>query len=808
MSEKPQINISVRRLVEFLLRNGDITEGMEVRDTLESMQAGSRIHKKIQKSGGVNYHAEVPLCVSVDMGDYDLVVSGRADGIIYHEKSSSNKLSEIDHSLSAYTFDKGFFPHIKKTDKIEIDEIKGTYQDLRFKKEPELLHLAQAKCYGFIFLCANGLDSCDITITYCNLETEIIKKFTKTYSREELTLFFMGLVDSYKRWSDFSYYFSLEKINAIHGLKFPYSYRPGQFDLMAAIYRSIVQNGLLFMMAPTGTGKTLSTIYPAVMSMGEGLCERIFYLTAKTMTARNAISAFELLAGNGYRGKTVALTSKEKMCINQTVECDPEKCPYAKGHFDRINDALYELLNQKDIFSREVITEKGKKAVVCPYLLEYDLCDWCDNIIGDFNYVFDPKAYLKRFFAAENSENYVLLIDEAHNLPERGRKMFSASIDTSLLAKAKKPIPKVFSKLKSKISSVQRAMKDSFEGRGEADFIVSELNILMPKLLRLKRALDEFLDDSKNRYEGIESLRELYFDVSFFLEVYEELDDNYVIKVHFSEKYTEVTLFCIDPSKRLQQKLSMARSSVLFSATLLPFHYYRSLSCTVEKPFSIYAKSLFDPKNRLIVAGTGVTSVYKKRSEKMYEDYAAYIRKITSVKKGNYMVFVPSYAIMSEISGRLSTLECDVLCQTQDMGEEDRDLFLTEFKKVREKSLVAFCIAGGIFGEGIDLTGDLLIGVIIAGLPLPQVSFEQKILSDYFDRKYGEGFNYAYLYPAVNKVLQSAGRLIRTETDRGIIALLDDRYTRPDVRSLFPKEWDEITSVTIENVEEVLKQFW
>lgn len=350
-------------------------------------------------------------------------------------------------------------------------------------------------------------------------------------------------------------------------------------------------------------------------------------------------------------------------------------------------------------------------------------------------------------------------------------------------------------------------MKDSFEGRG-GDFIVSELNLLMPKLLRLKSALDEFLDDSKNRYEGIESLRELYFDVSFFLEVYEELDDNYVIKVHFSEKYTEVTLFCIDPSKRLQQKLSMARSSVLFSATLLPFHYYRSLSCTVEKPFSIYAKSLFDPKNRLIVAGTGVTSVYKKRTDQMYEDYAAYIRKIVSVKKGNYMVFVPSYAIMSEISGRLSSLECDVLCQTQDMGEADRDLFLTEFKKEREKSLVAFCIAGGIFGEGIDLTGDLLIGVIIAGLPLPQVSFEQKILSDYFDRKYGEGFNYAYLYPAVNKVLQSAGRLIRTETDRGIIVLLDDRYTRPDVRALFPKEWDEITPVTIDTVEDVIKRFW
>ncbi|MQN00533.1 MAG: ATP-dependent DNA helicase [bacterium LCO1.1] len=807
MSEdRPQIKISVRRLVEFLLRSGDITEGMAVRDNLESMQAGARVHKKIQKMGGVNYHAEVPLSVSVDMGDYDLVVSGRADGIIYQEKAKKNKKSE-NENLPDYTFGKGFFPNIKKSKKPEIDEIKGTYQKLRYKEKPDLLHLAQAKCYGFIFLCSNGLEETDITVTYCNLETEDIKKFTESYTREELTKFFTGLVESYRRWSDFTFYFSKEKINSIHGLKFPYPYRKGQFDLMAAVYRCIVKKGLLFMMAPTGTGKTLSTVYPAVMSMGEGLCGRIFYLTAKTMTARNAQDAFSLLAQNGYRGKTVSLTSKEKMCINETVECDPSKCPYAKGHFDRINDALFDLLNNADIFSREKIKDEGRSAVVCPYLLEYDLCDWCDNIIGDFNYVFDPTAYLKRFFAADNGENYVFLIDEAHNLPERGRKMFSASLSTAEISKAKKPIPKVFSKLKSKISSVQRAFRDSFEGR-DGDFTVEELNLLMPKLLRLKAGLDDFLDNDEQNYQGIEDLRQLYFDLSFFLDVYEELDDDYVIKVSCRKKFTEITLFCIDPSRRLQKKLSMARSAIFFSATLLPLHYYRSLITTEQKPYSIYAESSFDTANRLIVTGSGVTSVYKQRSDAMFEKYACYIKKVISEKTGNYMVFVPSYAIMDKISGYLLSEEFDVICQTPEMKEDDRDKFLAEFRQKREKSLAAFCIAGGIFGEGVDLVGECLIGVIIAGLPLPQVSFEQEILSGYFDKKYGEGFNYAYLYTAVNKVLQSAGRLIRTENDKGVIVLLDDRFSRPDIRSLFPREWENIVDADIDNINEIIRDFW
>ena len=806
-TDKPQIRISVRRLAEFILRSGDITEGMEVRDTLESMQAGSRIHKKIQKSSGNDYHAEVELVVRIDMGDYDLVVQGRADGLIYSEKMQKNKEPAAYEGLEKYTFEKGFFPHIKTSNKIEIDEIKGTYQELRFKKEPEPLHLAQAECYGFIFLCANGLDECDITVTYCNIETEIIKKFTKKYTREELTSFFTGLVESYRRWSDFTYYFANTRTESIHQLKFPFEYREGQFDLLSSVYRSIVHNGLLFLMAPTGTGKTLSTLFPSVMAMGQGLADKIFYLTAKTMTARNALSAFELFEKGGYRGKTVALTAKEKMCINETVECNPESCPYAKGHFDRINDAMYDLLQSHDIFSREVIRQTGEKNMVCPYLLEYDLCDWCDNIVGDFNYVFDPKAYLKRFFAAENKDNYVFLIDEAHNLPERGRKMFSAKISTGEIAAAKKPIPKAFSKLKSRISSVQRAIKDTACGH-ENDFIADNLNILMPKLLRLKANLDEFLDDEKNRYEGIESLRKLYFDLSFFLEVYEELDDSYVIKVHTDDRYTDITLYCIDPSSRLQQKLSMARSAVLFSATLLPFRYYRNLSCTIEKPYAIYAKSSFPSENRLIIAGSGVTSVYKKRTDEMYERYASYIRRIVSAKLGNYMVFTPSYAIMDRISEKIDETDFDIIKQTPEMKEEDRDAFLKEFSSEREKSMVAFCIAGGIFGEGVDLTGESLIGVIIAGVPLPQVSFEQRILSDYFDRKYGEGFDYAYLYPAINKVLQSAGRLIRTETDRGVIALLDDRYLKADYRNLFPREWDDIVNVTPDNITDAIHSFW
>lgn len=804
---KPEIKIPVRRLVEFLLRSGDITEGMEVRDSLDSMQAGSRIHKKIQKSQGMEYHAEVPLSVRIDMGDYDFIVQGRADGIVYEEKTQNNSKPENYSGLEKYTFEKGFFQHLKKTRKTGIDEIKGTFQELRYKKEPDLLHLAQAKCYGFIFLCANGLDATDISVTYCNLDTEVIKKFTLHYTREELTAFFTGLVEDYRRWADFSFYFAKTRTLSIQQLKFPFEYRQGQFDLMASVYRSIVNNGLLFLMAPTGTGKTLSTLFPAVMSMGQGLCDRIFYLTAKTMTARNAIEAFEILKQKGYRGKTVSLTAKEKMCVNTALECSPISCPYAKGHFDRINDALYALLTSEDIFSRDKIRSAALDAEVCPYLMEYDLCDWCDNIIGDVNYVFDPKAYLKRFFASKGSESYVFLIDEAHNLPERGRMMYSASIDTTELAMAKKPVPKVYSGIKSRIGSVQRAMKDTVTGEKE-EYTAKNLNLLMPKLLRLKTSLDEFLGDEKNRYDGIETLRQLFFDVSFFLEIYENLDQSYVIKVTHNEKFIDITLMCIDPSKQLQQKLSLARSAVLFSATLLPFRYYRNLSCTVKKPYAIYAKSIFPRENRLILSGSGVTSVYKKRTDSMYEKYASYLRKIIGAKQGNYMVFAPSYAMIGKITEQLSEAGFDMIIQTADMTESDRDDFISQFYKKRDHSLVAFCIAGGIFGEGVDLTGEALIGVVIIGVPLPKVSFSQQILSDYFEKKYQEGFSYAYLYPAVNKVLQSAGRLIRTETDRGVIVLLDDRYTRAEYKALFPTDWNDIRTVTEDTVEEYLKEFW
>lgn len=807
MSERKQISISVRRLVEFILRSGDISEGMQIRDTLESMQAGARIHKKLQSSAGSDYHAEVALSVTIDMGDYDLIVQGRADGIIYKEKSKASEKGIMPDSLKAYSIDKGFFPELKRSLGTGIDEIKGTYRDLRLMKEPDPLHIAQAKCYGFIFLFANNLNETDITVTYCNIDSGAIKRFTYSYSADQLREFFTDLVEKYRKWSDFSYNFSRESLDSIHRLRFPFDYRPGQFDLIASVYRSIEQKGLLFLMAPTGTGKTLSTIFPSLMAVGEGMADKIFYLTAKTMTARNAQNAFLLFKEKGYRGKTVSLTAKEKMCINDKMVCDPFFCQYAKGHFDRINDAMYQLLISEDIISRDILTDTGKRSMVCPYLLEYDLCDWCDNIIGDFNYVFDPRAYLKRFFAGDNSDQYIFLIDEAHNLPERGRRMYSASLSAGELFAVRKQVPKGFSKLRNRISQVINAIDKICTDR-KGDFIAKDLDSLIPKLLRLKAFLDEFLDDESNRYDQIENLRQMYFNISFFLEIYEELDQRYVIRVHSEEKNSSIRLFCIDPSLKLQNRLDAARSSVLFSATLLPLSYYKNLSCTVEKPFAVYAKSSFSREKRLIIAGGGVTSLYKRRSDSMYARYAAYIEKIISSHKGNYLIFAPSYAIIEQISERMDKGKNYILLQTPEMTEDDRDGFLDEFKKERKTSLAAFAVAGGIFSEGIDLTGESLIGVIIAGVPLPQVNFTQTILSDYYDRLYGKGFDYAYLYPAVSKVLQSAGRLIRTENDSGVIALLDDRYLRYDYRCLFPREWDDIVNVTEENVTGIIEDFW
>lgn len=397
--EREQVRISVRNLVEFILRSGDLDNRKDKTPDKNAMQAGAKMHRKIQKRMGAEYHAEVPLRIILEEERYELVVEGRADGIIYGED-----------------------------DRITIDEIKGVYMDLAGLTEPIGVHRAQAMCYAYIYAVQHDCAQMGIQMTYCNLDTEEIKRFSEEITLEELEIWFLNLIAAYKKWADFSYDWKKIRQASIQDLEFPYPYRRGQKKLVSDVYRTIRRKKNLFIQAPTGVGKTISTIFPAVRAVGENLADKIFYLTAKTITGNVARETIQLLMEHGYQAKTVMITAKEKLCKCEEVDCNPESCPYAKGHFDRVNDAVYDLLLHENMYTREVLLEQAEKFMVCPFELCLDTASWVDNIICDYNYVFDPNVYLKRFFAEGLKGDYIFLVDEAHNLVERGREMYSATL--------------------------------------------------------------------------------------------------------------------------------------------------------------------------------------------------------------------------------------------------------------------------------------------------------------------------------------------------------------------------------------------
>ena len=412
------IKISVRGLVEFILRSGDIDNRIH-QVSADAMLEGGRIHRMIQKSMGPDYHPEVPLSFDRDFGEYHLFIDGRADGIL--DRYMNEPVSTVELGQESFLEKKSFRPM--------IDEIKGTYRDLGKMKEAEPVHLAQAKCYGAMYLLERHYTDVDVRLTYCNMDTEEKRYFDHSYTYDEIVSWFYDLIEKYRKWADFECSWDKIRTSSIKSTNFPFEYRDGQKDLAAAVYRTIVHKRKLFLQAPTGTGKTISTVFPTVKAMGEGKVSRIFYLTAKTITGSVATEAFDTMrSAQGLKIKTANITARDKICFldEEKRNCNPEACPYAKGHYDRINDAIYDLLTSEDSFDREKIIEYAKKHKVCPFEMSLDMSLFADAIICDYNYVFDPFVYLRRFFAEGKEKSYVFLVDETHNLLDRGREMYSA----------------------------------------------------------------------------------------------------------------------------------------------------------------------------------------------------------------------------------------------------------------------------------------------------------------------------------------------------------------------------------------------
>lgn len=667
--EEKIIRISVRNLVEFILREGDIDNRKAGLPDKEAMQLGGRIHRKIQRQMGSDYYAEVPLKITVPCEGFAIQIEGRADGIQ------------------------------KTADGVVVDEIKGVLRELEYIEKPVSVHLAQAKCYGYIYGKQQELDSITIQMTYCQMETEEVKRFQETFSIEELERWFLDIVMQYEKWARFQVEWRQTRDATIKEAEFPYPYREGQRELVTSVYRTILRKKKLFIQAPTGVGKTMATIFPAVKAVGEGLGDKIFYLTAKTITRTVAEQAFQILKKNGLQYKVATLTAKEKICFCEKAECNPDVCPYAKGHFDRVNDAVYEMITTMEEMSRENIETQAKKHSVCPFEMGLDVSLWVDAIICDYNYVFDPNAHLKRFFSEGKKGEYLFLIDEAHNLVERGREMYSAVLYKEEFLQMKKAVRYESVKLTRQLEGcnqmlleMKRECQTYKEYNSISHFALKLLNVMngLQKLLEEKEQVDE-------------EVLEFYFHVRNFLNIYEEVDENYVIYTELEEGGDfKLKLFCVNPAVKLQNFLSQGNSTVFFSATLLPIRYYKKLLSVETDDYAVYAHSPFKEANRLLVLGQDVSTKYTRRGYEMYERFAIYIKNVMQAKPGNYLVFFPSYRFMEEVRETFERYRTEEMCcmmQEQNMNEQDREAFLQEFEAEREGSLAGFCVMGGIFSE-------------------------------------------------------------------------------------------------------------
>ena len=848
---KYQIHISVRGLVEFLLRGGDIDNRHGGGGELTAMQEGSRIHRMIQGKMGPDYAAEVPLFFVCSKQEYELTVEGRADGVISNAEG------------------------------ITIDEIKGTYRRLDKMKEPVFVHLAQAKCYAYMYGREMRPETIKIRLTYCNLETEEIRYFYDEIVFDELEKWFMGLVDEYDKWCVLQCKQFNERRESAAELEFPFEYRPGQRELAVQVYQTINDRKKLFLEAPTGVGKTITTIFPAVKAIGVGKAERLFYLTAKTITRTVASEAFSILRERGLKFRSVVVTAKEKICFCEVKDCNPENCEYASGHYDRINEALFAMLTENEVLTRDVVEEYAHKYKVCPFELTLDATLFADGIVCDYNYLFDPHARLQRFFGdgAASGDN-IFLIDEAHNLLERGREMYSAvlfkeqfmelrrSIKQTILTETagrkkkdiegqlsldasgavieqkddEKLLPSAFETEDETIDSLyissgkkRGSGKSLFVKNGYAEQLVAQLERCNKALLEMKREcesnmvlyeIDSFVKPLNRVYAIISNyleereqhtpdvmsdLLDFFFEVSHFLQTYEIMDENYTMYSQLDDDGGfMVKLFCMNPAQNLKDCMKFGRSSILFSATFLPIQYYKKLLGGEPTDYEVYAKSVFDPKNSAILLASDVTSKYTRRSEEEYRRIAGYVDEVVHAKKGNYMIFCPSHAFMRNVfdiyKEMFAKADEECIIQQETMSEEDRESFLELFSL--SENITAFCVLGGIFGEGIDLKEDRLIGSVIIGTGLPQVCFERELLKEFFDEEDDNGFDYAYRYPGMNKVLQAAGRVIRTERDRGVIALLDERFLQNNYNKLFPREWVNASKVSINTVYDRLMDFW
>lgn len=758
----PEIKLSVRTLVEYVYSSGSIDNKFR---TVTTMTEGTKAHKAIQSTYELTDQKEVLLKTEIEFDKLSFVIEGRCDGLLFRE------------------------------DEIIIDEIKSTSRELSLIDENSVpVHWAQAKVYAYIYAKDHNLTEMSVQLTYIHIVSDEQKKFQKRFTYQELEQFVFELVQHYSPYATLMYQHRLRRDQSISELPFPFEkYRQGQRKFAGAIYQTISEEANIFANAPTGIGKTISSIYPTVKALGEGKIERMFYLTAKTITRQNAEEAFNHLKNNGLVFSAVTITAKDKVCFKEETICQKEYCEFANGYYDRINGAVLDIFSNETFINRATIEEYARKHRLCPFEFSLDLAFVADAVICDFNYIFDPKVSLKRFFD-EHKKKSVLLIDEAHNLVDRAREMFSAELIKSnflTLKKVYKGSSLYYSV--SKLNKYFIEIKKKCQEKGY--LILKELQAFLVELLEefIRTAEIELLQPTK--LENQQLLLDTYFAATGFVRIAKLYDERYVTYVEIENHEIRLKMFCLDPSHLLQQVRKKFRSTIYFSATLLPIGYYLDMLGNSKEDYTLSIPSPFSSKQTEVFIQP-ISTRFRAR-EHTKTQILDMLSNLVHERRGNFLIFFPSYQYMKSVHEAFTATypETRTIIQTNKMDEEEREQFLNEFKENSSEAFIGFAVLGGIFSEGVDLKGERLKGVVIVGVGLPQLCLERDIIKDYFQSMGKNGYDYAYMYPGMNKVLQAGGRLIRSETDTGIIVLVDDRFLTPKYQRLLPDEWRDFVKI-------------
>lgn len=785
-----KVSVSIKCVAETVYRCGDIDSesNLKQRATL-----GTKIHKEIQGSRGSAYKSEFFVAYEYKPDSETVVaLSGRIDGVDY-----SGLLEAVEEIKT-------------------VDTLPASFEEIR----PD--YIAQVKLYAFVYMSkyATNLENIVVRLVLWQRSDGKIKSYEQIFEKWHLEAFFCETIKKYLRWDKLQRDWVKKRDDSIEKLKFPFAkMRIGQQDIIDTVLESINRGEHAIIQAPTGTGKTLGTLYPAIKSLSLSPQRQIFYLTAKTTVQEVAISSIAVLRQSNLKLRYLQLTAKEKICFCPNTLCTPNDCEYAKGFYSKINLAIEEAVATETL-SYEHIKRIAKKHIVCPFEFSLEMVNFSDIVLCDYNYVFDPIVHLKQF-DDDSEKTAVFLVDEAHNLPDRAREMFSATIlDTDFSEiffdnyASNEKLKGVIKEVNEAFTSLVLLFDDEYaqvysDGKDKTILSEERPEFIEIPLTKFVKICEEIFENKVFSKKLRQELKQIYFSVRSFLKILEMYHSSYY-RIYFkkTESHYEIKLFCIDPSVGISLAKDKALSIIYFSGTLNPIHYFRDMFALTPDSFDLVLGNPF-PKENLKVAIAGhISTLYRDRSATANE-LGIFIGEVVNHRKGNYLVFFPSYKYMNDIASIVKILspQAEIITQKGGMNFGDKEAFLAKFTKSNAKTLVGFVVMGGIFSEGIDLAGEKLTGAVVVGVGLPGLSIEKELVKKYYDDMADCGYEYAYIYPGMIKVLQAAGRVIRSDKDKGVVLLIDHRYTQGVYRDLLPREWDVVGVSDIEQLKEQIEGY-